>query len=434
MNTRRIALKLLLEFEEREGFANLLLSDRVLADAGEDAAFLTALFYGTIERKITLDYLIGALAVRSPEAVTLRARCILRLGLYQLLYMNIPPHAAVAETVSLGNGKGEKGFLNAVLREADRQRDALPMPPREKTVRYLSVKYSFPQSTVRRFLSLFAEDTEKILAVYNEPAPLSLTARSACVREELLRRFAAAGLRAEKTPYAPLGIRIYTPVSPTALYGFEEGLFFVQDEASGIAMAALSPQKGDTVIDVCSAPGGKTFGAAFLAEREGRFYAFDLYESKLPLIESGAERLGIPVTVGRMDSAEGDPALYGSADRVICDVPCSGLGVLGKKADLRYREVNEELSPLQYRILSVSANYLKEGGTLLYSTCTLTKEENEQNVLRFLTEHPDFSAVDFTVGTERTVKSENGMLTLLPHVHGTDGFFMAKLVKRTKNF
>ncbi len=430
MNVRQTALKLLLEMEERDGFANLLLSDRVLADAGENSGFLTALFYGTVERKITLDYLIGALSGRSPEAVSLRARCILRLGLYQLLYMKVAPHAAVSETVSLGKDKGEKGFINAVLREAERKKDALPMPPPDKKARFLSVKHSFPLSTVRRFLTLFGEDTEKILAAYNECAPLSLTARSKEVRDTLLSRFAEDGIRAEKTPFAPFGIRVHTPISPTSLYGFEEGLFFVQDEASGIAMAALAPEKGDTVIDVCAAPGGKIFGAAFLAEREGKFYAFDLYESKLSLIESGAKRLGIPLTVSAKDATKSESALFGKADRVICDVPCSGLGVLGKKADLRYREVNENLAPLQYEILCASARYLSAGGTLLYSTCTLTKEENEDNVLRFLKEHPNFSAVDFSVGEEKTLQSRGGMLTLLPHQHGTDGFFMAKLVKQ----
>ncbi len=430
MTARETALRLLTELEEKDGFANLLLSDRVLAEAGEGSAFLTALFYGTVERKLTLDYLIGALSSRAPEAVSLRVRCILRLGLYQLLYMDIPPHAAVAETVSLGKDKGERGFINAVLREADRKRDALPMPPRERTARYLSVKHSFPLSTVRRFLSLYGTETEALLASFNEVKPLTLNARSREVRDTLLSRFAEEGISAERTPYAPFGIRVYTPVSPTALYGFKEGLFFVQDEASAIAAAALAPERGDTVIDLCAAPGGKTFGAALYAEGEGRFFAFDLHESKLSLIQSGAERLGLSVTVSAKDATEADPSLEGVADRVICDVPCSGLGVLGKKPDLRYREVNDDLPPLQYEILSTASRYLKRGGVMLYSTCTLTREENEENVLRFLREHGDFAAVDFSVGEEKRVESRDGMLTLLPHKHGTDGFFMAKLEKR----
>ncbi len=430
MTARETALRLLTELEEKDGFANLLLSDRVLAEAGEGSAFLTALFYGTVERKLTLDYLIGALSSRAPESISLRARCILRLGLYQLLYMDIPPHAAVAETVSLGKDKGERGFINAVLREADRKRDALPMPPRERTARYLSVKHSFPLSTVRRLLSLYGEETEALLASFNEVKPLTLNTRSREVRDTLLSRFAAEGIAAERTPYAPCGIRVYTPVSPTALYGFKEGLFFVQDEASAIAAAALAPERGDTVVDPCAAPGGKTFGAALYAEGEGRFFAFDLHESKLSLIQSGAERLGLSVTVSARDATEADPSLEGVADRVICDVPCSGLGVLGKKPDLRYREVNEALPSLQYEILSVASRYLKRGGVMLYSTCTLTKEENEDNVLRFLGEHGDFAAVDFSVGDEKRVESRDGMLTLLPHKHGTDGFFMAKLEKR----
>ena len=430
MTVRERALRLLMELEAREGFANLLLSDRVLAEAGEGSAFLTALFYGTVERRLTLDYFIGALASRSPDELSAHTRCALRLGLYQLLFMDIPPHAAVGETVSLGENKGERALLNAVLREAQRKRDDLPMPPKARAARYLSVKYSFPVSTVKRFLALFEEETEALLASFNEVKPLSLNTRSACVRDELLSRFAEDGILAEKTPYAPYGIRVLSSVSPTALYGFKEGLFFVQDEASAIAAAALAPRRGDTVLDLCAAPGGKTFGAALYAAGEGRFMAFDLHESKLSLIKSGAERLGLTVEAAQRDASVYDPALAEIADRVICDVPCSGLGVLGKKPDLRYREVNESLCDLQYTILENASRYLKAGGVLLYSTCTLTREENGDNVRRFLAEHPEFSAVDFALGEEKRVESEDGMLTLLPHKHGTDGFFMAKLEKR----
>ena len=433
MTVRERALRLLMEQEARAGFANLLLSDRVLAEAGEGSAFLTALFYGTVERRLTLDYFIGALASRSPDELSAHTRCALRLGLYQLLFMDIPPHAAVGETVSLGESKGERGLLNAVLREAQRKRDSdsLPMPPKARAARYLSVKYSFPVSTVKRLFVLFGEQTEALLASFNEVKPLSLNTRSASVRDGLLSRFAEDGILAEKTPYAPYGIRVLSPVSPTALYGFKEGLFFVQDEASAIAAAALAPRRGDTVLDLCAAPGGKTFGAALYAEGEGRFMAFDLHESKLSLIKSGAERLGLSVETARRDASVYDPALGGIADRVICDVPCSGLGVLGKKPDLRYREVNEDLCALQYAILENASRYVKGGGVLLYSTCTLTREENGDNVRRFLAEHPDFSAVDFALGEEERVESEDGMLTLLPHKHGTDGFFMAKLEKRS---
>lgn len=430
-NVRALALRLLTDWEEKDGFANLLLSDRVLAQAGEGSAFLAALFYGAVERKITLDYWICALAAREEDEISPTARRILRLGLYQLLFMNIPPHAAVAETVALSDKRSERGFINAVLREADRRRDDMPMPPKDRAVRYLSVKESFPREKVRKFIELYGqEETERLLAAFNEVKPLTLTVRSEEVRERLLAAFAEKGIRAEKTVYAPRGIRVLSSVSPTALQGFAEGGFFVQDEASQIAAEALGAHRGDRVIDVCACPGGKTFGAAFRAEGEGEFFAFDLHESKLPLIKEGAERLGLSVTVKAVDAAVGDAALFGSADRVICDVPCSGLGVLGKKADLRYRTPSEGLTALQYEILCTAAKYVKKDGVLLYSTCTLAKEENEENLLRFLTEHADFAAEDFAVGSEKCVQSEGGMLTLLPHKHGCDGFFIAKLRRK----
>ena len=430
MTARQTALSLLLKWEQRDGFANLLLSDRLLAEAGEEAGFLTALFYGTVERRLTLDYWIGALSDRSLEDISLGVKCILRLGLYQLLYMKIPPHAAVSQTVSLAKDRGERGFINAVLRRADRQRDAMPLPPSSKRARYLSVAHSIPQGTVRRLLALYGEETEALLASFNEVKPLTLTARSREVREKLLAHFARDGIRAERARYSPLSLRVTDSVAPTSLYGFREGLFLVQDEASAIAALALDPQRGDTLIDVCAAPGGKTMCAALLCEGEGEFYAFDLHESKLSLIRDTAARLSLPIQTEAVDATEGREALFGRADRVICDVPCSGLGVLGKKPDLRYREVSEELSSLGYRILCASARYVRTGGVLLYSTCTLTNEENRDNVLRFIAEHADFTLEDFAVEDTERVESEGGMLTLLPTRHGTDGFFMAKLRKK----
>lgn len=432
MNARALCLKLLCALEERGGFANLLLSDNVLEAAGDDGPFLTALFYGTVERRLTLDYLLARFAGRGVDEISPTARRILHIGLYQLFFMNIPPHAAVSQTVALASLKSERGFINAVLRAASRE-DRMPLPPRERVAKHLSVKHSFPLPTVKRFLSMYGEsDTEALLSYYNITAPLCLRARDEKTRDSLLVRYRDDGIAAEKTPYAPAGLRVLSSVPPTSLYGYREGLFFVQDEASQISTEVLAPESGNTVVDVCACPGGKSFGAALGAKGEGVFYAFDLYQSKLPLIESGASRLSLPVTVRCVDATKGDKTLSGCADRVICDVPCSGLGVLGKKPDLRYREINEDLSKLQYIILCRAAEYVKAGGVMVYSTCTLLKEENEENVLRFLSEHPDFESEDFSVAGDRRLDSRNGMLTLLPHLHGTDGFFIARLRKKHK--
>ncbi len=429
VNARALALSLLCEKEEKNGFANLLLSDTVLERAGEEAAFLTALFYGCAERRLTLDYLASHFAKRPIEEISAPVRFALHIGLYQMFFMKTPSYAAVSETVSLLKNKSERGFLNAVLRAASRAEE-MPLPPPSRTARYLSVKYSFPLSTVKRFLELFGrEDTEKILKYFNTPLPLTLRARDAAAKETLLSRFEEAGVCAESATHAENVIRVLSSVSPKALYGFREGLFFVQDESSSIVSEALGAREGDTVVDVCASPGGKTFGAALSVNGVGSFYAFDLYEGRVSLIKDGARRLSLAVDARVLDATEGDESLDGQADRVICDVPCSGLGVLGKKPDLRYRELDLDLPPLQYKILSRASRYVKTGGVLVYSTCTLLPEENEENVRKFLSEHPDFILEDFSSRGREPLRSEGGMLTLLPQRDGCDGFFIARLKK-----
>ena len=239
-----------------------------------------------------------------------------------------------------------------------------------------------------------------------------------------------SGISATPSPDVPHSIRIDSSVSPERLVGFGEGYFFVQDRASAVSSMALSPASDGILIDVCSAPGGKSFAAAILSGGKAEIHSFDLHESKLSLIESGAERLGLDsISVDERDALIPDESLIGRADRVICDVPCSGLGVLGKKPDLRYKDMSvlTELPPLQLDILTASASYLKVGGELVYSTCTLNPAENEEVVSKFLAENPDFEPCDFTVGS---LKSEGGMLYMLPHKHQTDGFFMAKITKK----
>lgn len=428
MNPRAAAVRLLLSLDARGGFANLVLSDDVLKEAGKDAPFLTALFYGAVERRLTLDYAACALSARSETDLSPHTRALLHVGLYQLYFMRTPAHAAVSETVALAKSKGEAAFVNAVLRRA--ASTPLPLPPEGRRARYLSVKESFPLPTVRRFLDLYGEEeTAALLSAFNDSHPLSLTVNTARVSVEALgERFAEAGLRWERGRYSPLTVKVYDSPPPTALPGFDEGLFFVQDEASAIAALALSPSAKDRIIDVCAAPGGKSLAAAVLAEGKSESFAFDLHESKLSLIRESAARLGLSLCVSALDAREGDASFDGTADRVICDVPCSGLGVLGKKADLRYRPLDGSLAPLGYDILCRSARYLKKGGVLVYSTCTLLPEENEENVNRFLANHEGFVGEDFAVGD---VGSEKGCLTLLPHKHGTDGFFVARIKKIT---
>ena len=439
-DVRRIALRLLDGWERDDTYLNLALNSPATATLSrEERGFLTALLYGTVERKITLDYLIGRIAARSE--LDPGTRNILRLGLYQLFWMEIPPHAAVDLTVSLASSRGERGFVNGVLRAALRQCKSpdgtlsLPLPPRERGLaRYLSVAYSFPPELVRHFLDLLGgEETERLLAAFNRESPLTLAVNTLKIsREALAARFEEAGIEARPTKYSSVGLTLPAAPPVTTLPGFAEGLFFVQDEGAQLAAAILAPAPGSTVVDVCACPGGKSFAAAIGMGDKGRVYSFDLHDSKLPLVSSGAERLGLTsISVACRDGLDPDPALLGKCDRVICDAPCSGLGVLGKKPDLRYRALDraQELPALQSSLLSASAGYLAPGGRLLYSTCTLNPKENEEVVASFLAKSPSFRRVAFSVGG---LDAPTGELTLYPERHGTDGFYYA-LIERTRN-
>jgi len=432
MNIRKIALDLLSEYEAGNKYVNLLLSSRSLdALTGEERASLTALLYTAVERKLTYDYYITALAKRAPEKIDSHTRNILRLGLCQIADMrSVPSFAAVNETVKLARNQGERAFVNGILRAAARDTEALPLPDREKNFkRYLSVKYSFPLHLVKHFVSLIGEEeTEKLLDYYNTAKYTDLTVNTQkTTTEDYIKWLSERKIEATSHPSVPNSIRIERSVNPESLPHFADGHFFVQDRASLLASLVLAPAASERVIDVCACPGGKSFAAAILSGDGSEIYSFDLHESKLSLIEGGAERLGLKsVRASQRDALTPDESLFGTADKVICDAPCSGLGVLSKKPDLRYKapEALRELPELQLSILKESSKYLKRGGTLVYSTCTLNPAENEEVVLAFLRENPEFFAEDFTVGE---YSSLSGMLTLYPHRTHTDGFFIAKL-------
>ncbi len=430
MNIRKTALDMLLDYELSGKYVNLSLTSHT-ADrlTPPERASLTALLYTTVEHKLTYDYYISALSGRNIADVDIFTRNVLRLGMCQIFEMeSVPDFAAVNETVKLSRNKGEASFVNGILRTAVRRKNDMPMPDKEKKhQRYLSVKYSFPLWIVKMLSGRFGgEGCEEILKFYNNEKYTDITVNLTKTEKDLL----AERLGTEVHMENGLSLRINRSVDPEKLAGFAEGEFFVQDTASATAVAALAPRAGDLLIDVCACPGGKSFASAILMENNGKIYAFDLHGSKLSLITSGAERLGLSIIkAAERDATAPDEELLGRADKVICDVPCSGLGVLGKKPDLRYKDEESirALPALQLKILTESAKYLRSGGELLYSTCTLNSEENEDIVNKFLEENSDFLAVDFALGG---LKSEGGMLTLLPHIHKTDGFFMAKL-KRT---
>ena len=297
----------------------------------------------------------------------------------------------------------------------------------KNAARYLSVFYSFPLPLVKKFISDFGEQTTRtLLEKFNSLPKTSLSVNTLKIsRDDFLAKLLSDGFAASHARNSKISVKIDGSANPCQIFGFEEGLFFVQDEASAVAVEALGVRRGDTVIDVCSCPGGKSF-AAYIISGGADVYSFDLHQTKLSLVSQGAKRLGLSLKIKEHDATAAFPELLGRADKVICDVPCSGLGVLAKKPDLRYKDLSalQTLPPLQLSILRESAKYLKVGGEMIYSTCTLNREENEDVVRAFLAEDGGYELVDFEVGE---LSSSGGMLTLMPHLHDTDGFFIAKI-------
>ena len=434
MNVRKLALETLSKCETAAQYSNLALDARIkkFNITGDDRSLFTVLVYGTIEHKITLDYYIDKLSSIPKEKIEQSTRNILRLGLYQIMFMRTADHAAVNETVALAPQRS-RGFVNAILRNYLRQKDSIALPDKNNCpAEYLSAAYSFPKETSEKFISAFGiDETENLFSAMNESPKMTLRVNTLKIsREDLLEKLSSNGIKAKLTEISPFGIKLEEGISYSELEKLCPNEFFVQDEASQISTAALDAQSGMRVIDMCSCPGSKSFGAALTMNNVGEILAFDLSKSKLPLISSGAERLGISIIKSDVhDGREFIPELESTADRIICDVPCSGFGVIAKKPEIRYKDINSAaaLPEIQYGILCCAARYLKKGGTIVYSTCTVLPEENEKIIERFLSEHPDFETVPLNIGR---ISEESGRITLFPHVHGTDGFFICKLTKR----
>ena len=421
-NIRAEALAVLNRCESAEQYSNIAL-DTVLSRgdfSSADRGLLTALVYGVIEKRLTLDHAIASLSSRPVDEIDLSTRNLLRMGIYQMAFMDrIPDHAAVNETVDLAT-KRTKGFVNAVLRAFLRNEKKIPYPDALKDpVGYLSVRYSFLPALCERFLATFGFDrTESLFSAFCKQPPLTLRTNTLKVsRDELVERLQAAGFDAVSTPESTAGIHL--PTAPVnSLPGFDAGVFFVQDEASQLCVEALDARRGMRVLDTCACPGSKSFGASIDMENAGEVISCDLHKNKLSLVERGAARLGIGiVSTQARDARDRNDEWGGAFDRVLCDVPCSGFGVFAKKPELRYKDPigSDALPDIQLSIVDNASAYVKKGGLLVYSTCTLLPQENEHNVSRFLAAHPEFSLL-----RERT---------LTPDVDGTDGFYFAVLKK-----
>lgn len=436
MSPRELAFKILKNAVSGATYSNIAVDNALKKNelSAADAGLLTAIVMGVTERTLTLDRIIDSLSAR-PGDVDSDARVLLRMGIYQVMYLDrIPEYAAVNETVELAPRRC-RGFVNAIMREFLRRKQKGRLSelfPDEEShpIEFLSIYYSFPQDMCERFLSIYGlERTKKIFEIFNRPPKLTLRINTLKISREDYAR-----LLDEREIKYTLSHRLENAVllenvNFGALPGFDEGYFFIQDEASQTCVEAIDTKAGMLMIDACSCPGSKSFGSAIKMKNQGKILSFDLHQSKLSLIDKSAERLGIDIiTAAVRDGRNLDESLVGQADRVLCDVPCSGLGVIAKKPEIRYKSLSDfaRLPEIQLAILENCSKYVKDGGILVYSTCTVLPEENELNVAKFLSSHPEFTPVDFAVGD---VKSEGGMLSLAPDIHETDGFFVAKFIK-----
>ncbi len=440
---REVALKTLGRCRRDGAFSDALLSSAVkeAALSPKDSALCTRLCYGVLQNAALCDFYIDSFSTGKSGKIEPKVRDILRLSVYQILFMDkIPPHAAVSEGVELCKKNSlsrASGFVNAILRKIVSQRDNLPEIPRDDEIFYLSVKYSHPRELVSLLLAHFDFDfTEGLLCANNSPVPTFVqlnTTKSGS--KELFDIFTKDGINCRSHTFLPDCLEISDSGSIGELYGYKEGLFYVQDPAARLSILAAAPKSGDRVLDACAAPGGKSFAAAVMMENKGEIISCDLHKNKLSRIKSGAERLGLSIISAKtMDAAQPEDDFFESFDLVIADVPCSGLGVIRKKPDIRYKNTADfkNLPELQLSILKGLAPCVKKGGSLIYSTCTLLPEENEGLIARFLELYPNFFSEDFIL-PDAIGQSHKGMLSLYPHIHGTDGFFICKLRKSNEN-
>ena len=432
-NARYVAVEALIR-QENDGYSNLVL-DGILKKAelsGADKAFASALFYGSIERRNTLDYCLECYLKGSVDKLDAAVRAILRSGLYQLRYMQVPPSAAVNEAVKLTRAfkkSSAAGLVNAVLRRAgsvDLENAVFKSPAHR-----LSVLDSVSLPVAQLLLEQYGCEAEKILGAFFTPVPTTIrTNYLVNSAEELADTLQTQGIEAEPG-IVPGSFKARFKGSPAAHPGFNQGRFYVQGEPSQIAALTLGAAPGEKVVDLCAAPGGKSLALAGLMQNRGTLFCCDAAPSRVPLIAGAMKRCGVTIArVRQADASQYDPTLAG-ADRVLCDVPCSGLGILGKKPDIRYKDLSgmESLIALQGRILENAARYLRPGGRLVYSTCTINKNENTAVVRSFLNIHSEFHPAALPYIPEGAVLDEAGGMTILPNRCGMEGFYVACLEK-----
>ena len=421
-NTRELALDMLLAIDRDGQYSHLVLRDvldKYQYLSKQERAFLTRLTEGTVERMLTLDYVIDQFSKTKVKKMKPLIRELMRLSVYQIMYMDGVPDSAVCnEAVKLARKRGFSGlsgFVNGVLRSVAREW-------KDVAFQNESVRYSVPEWIIDGWNADYGRDvTEKMLEAFMQPAKITVrTNTQKCTPEELKDRLSQEGVTVEAIEGISYAFALSGFDYLAGLGSFQDGWFYVQDISSMTVAHAADPKKGDYIIDVCAAPGGKSSHLAELLDGSGMVEARDLTEYKVGLIEENILRHDLHnMKAVQQDATLFDEASVEKADILICDLPCSGLGVIGRKSDIRYKMTAEkahDLAVLQQEMLDTVWKYVKRGGKLIYSTCTIHKEENEDNVAAFLQKHPQFTLVE--------------QRQIFP-MEGSDGFFVAKMIRST---
>lgn len=441
MNSREIAFNILYDIFDRKAYSNIALNKHLKKDyiLDNDKSLIKEIVFGTIERKYTIDYIISILAKNGLKKIENNVLIILEMSLYQLMYMDkIPEYAAINEGVSLSKkrmGLSVSKFVNAILRNYLRQINNINFPSKgTNLLTYLCINYSYPEWIVKRLLNNYDADTsEKILKSLNEKPELccrlnTLKLKADTFKEILKQRglIFKPGLYNNEAFYINL-----KNIENDELY--KKGYLQVQDEAAMLVSKVLNPQPGDTIIDVCSAPGGKTTHIAQMMENKGAIYAFDVHMHKIDIINKNCKRLGIDIVKTFLyDSTKINKNFMNLADKVLVDVPCTGIGIIRKKPDIKLKQYKpkdiELLNEIQLNILLSSSCYVKKNGFLVYSTCTIGKEENQLIIKKFLEKNKNFRIIDINDFLPETLKNrENDFVQFIPYKHNIDGFFVCKM-------
>ena len=436
MGARETALNALIACRKQDAWSNSVLKEYIVRDRldNREAALASRLCYGVLQNRGKLDFYLAQLLTGKLKSLHPAVRDILHLGLYQMYEMDkIPVSAAVNESVALAKKYCSKvrsapALVNAVLRNADRSKEQLQQP------QTLSDRYSHPQKLIDLFRAYVGQERlEAMLQANNAVAPTVVQVNTiAITTRELQETLQAQGIDPQPHSWLSDCLVLKNIGDLEKLEAFQKGLFYVQDAAARLSVLCAQIPENSQVLDCCAAPGGKSFAAAIYMKNTGHISACDIYPHKIQLIQKGAARLGLTgITAQVQDGLQFHPEWEGKMDAVIADVPCSGYGIIRKKPDIRYKDPDtmQDLPALQFQILSTQARYVRPGGVLLYSTCTLVRKENEGVVERFLKNNPQFEAEPLPLPAVFP-KNTTGMLTLVPGEYDTDGFFICRLRRK----